>query len=280
MVPHTQFDARNADPLMRIVNLSKSYVQRRPLTRSAFTVSAFEDVNLTIHRGSTLAIVGESGAGKSTLAKCLALIEKPTAGEILFGAKNLLKLGRRELFGAHRQIQLIFQDPTSALNPRLSAEEIIAEPLAIQRIGTKDDRRVRALELMEQVGLSSRSADKRPMEFSGGQRQRLAIARALALEPKLLILDEALASLDLLNQQMILSLLADLRATHSLTYVHISHDLRLVSEFADEVAVMSERHIVEHKPAAELFARPEHPDTQALLAAMPSLESICLGRLA
>jgi ABC-type glutathione transport system ATPase component len=277
MVPHTRFEARDSDPLMRITNLSKHYMQRRPLTRTAFNVSAFEDVNLTIHRGTTLAIVGESGAGKSTLAKCLALLEKPTAGEILFEGKNLLGLGKRKLFAAHRQIQLIFQDPTSALNPRLTAEEIIAEPLAIQRIGTKDDRRARALEMMEQVGLSSGSANKRPLEFSGGQRQRLAIARALALEPKLLILDEALASLDLMNQQMILSLLAELRAEHSLTYVHISHDLRLVSELADEVAVMSERRIVEHKPAAELFARPEHPDTQALLTAMPSLESICLA---
>jgi len=280
MAPQAQPAARETDPLMRIANLSREYVQRRPLTRTAFKVSALEDVNLTIRRGATLAIVGESGAGKSTLAKCLALLEKPTAGEIWFDGKNLLGLRKRELFLAHRQIQLIFQDPTSALNPRLTAEEIIAEPLAIQKTGTKDSRRERSLELMEQVGLSGRSADKHPLEFSGGQRQRLAIARALALEPKLLILDEALSSLDLLNQRMILTLLADLRAEHSLTYVHISHDLRLVSEFADEVAVMSRRRIVEQRPAAELFARPEHPDTKALLAAMPSLESICLRRLA
>ncbi len=268
------------DSLMRIVSLSKQYVQRRPLTRTPFAVCAFEDVNLTIHREATLAIVGESGAGKSTLAKCLALLEKPTVGEIWFEGKNLLGLGKRERFNAHREIQLIFQDPTSALNPRLTAEEIVAEPLAIQKIGTKDSRRLRARELIEHVGLPAGSGHKRPLEFSGGQRQRLAIARALALEPKLLILDEALSSLDLLNQQVILKLLADLRAAHSLTYVHISHDLRLVSEFADEVAVMSERRIVEHKPAAELFAHPEHPDTKALLAAMPSLESICLRRLA
>jgi oligopeptide transport system ATP-binding protein len=280
MGPHIQFEARIREPLMRIANLSKQYVQRRPLTRMPFKVCAFEDVNLTIHRDTTLAIVGESGAGKSTLAKCLALLERPTAGEIWFEGKNLLELGRNALFPVHRQIQLIFQDSTSALNPRLTAEEIIAEPLAIQRIGTKNSGRARAGELMEKVGLPARSGDRRPLEFSGGQRQRLAIARALALEPKLLILDEALSSLDLLNQQMILKLLADLRVAHSLTYVHISHDLRLVSEFADEVAVMSERHIVEQKPAAELFARPEHPDTKALLAAMPSLESICLRRLA
>ncbi len=224
--------------------------------------------------------MGESGTGKSTLAKCLALLERPTAGEIWFEGRNLIGLGRGELFPVHRQIQLIFQDPTSALNPRLTAEEIIAEPLAIQRVGTKDSRRARAQELMEQVGLPARSAYKHPLEFSGGQRQRLAIARALSLEPKLLILDEALASLDLLNQQVILKLLADLRVAHSLTYVHVSHDLRMVSEFADEVAVMSQRRIVEQKPAAELFAHPEHADTQALLAAMPSLESICLRRLA
>jgi peptide/nickel transport system ATP-binding protein len=280
MEPLAQFEVEKPDSLMRIVNLRRQYVQRRPLTRTPFTVCAFEDVNLTIHRETTLAIVGESGAGKSTLAKCLALLEKPTAGEIWFEGKNLLGLGKRERFNAHREIQLIFQDPTSALNPRLTAEEIVAEPLAIQKIGTKNSRRLRAQELMEHVGLPARSGHKRPLEFSGGQRQRLAIARALALEPKLLILDEALSSLDLPNQQMILRLLADLRAAHSLTYVHISHDLRLVSEFADEVAVMSERRIVEHKPAAELFARPEHPDTKALLVAMPSLESICLRRLA
>jgi len=279
MGPRAQFEAEKPDSLMRIANLSKRYVQRRLLRRTPFTISAFEDVNLTIHRGTTLAIVGESGAGKSTLAKCLALLEKPTTGEIWFEGENLLGFSKRELFGVHREIQFIFQDPTSALNPGLTAEEIIGEPLAIQRIGTKDSKRTRAQELMEHVGLPQRSRHKRPLEFSGGQRQRLAIARALALEPKLLILDEALSSLDLLNQQMILKLLDDLRAMHSLTYVHISHDLRLVSEFADEVAVMSQRRIVEQKPAAELFSRPEHPDTRALLAAMPSLESICLGRL-
>jgi len=262
------------EPQVRVAGLSKQYVQRRGLGRKAFRVSAFENVNLTIHPGRTLAIVGESGAGKSSLAKCLALLEKPTAGEIRFEGKNLLELGKRELLAAHRQIQLIFQDPTSALNPRLTAEEIITEPLLVQRMGTKDARRLRAQELMEQVGLPARFADKRPLEFSGGQRQRLAIARALVLEPKLLILDEPLSSLDLVNQQMILKLLAELRAAHSLTYVHVSHDLRAVAEFADEVAVMSERRIIEQKTTAEFFTRPEHPDTRALLEAMPSLASI------
>jgi ABC-type glutathione transport system ATPase component len=268
------------EPLVRVQHLSKQYVQRRPLTRAKFTVQALDDANLTIRRGTTLALIGESGSGKSTLARCLALLEKPTGGAIWFAGENLLELNAKDLSKFHRRIQLIFQDPTSALNPRLSAAEIVAEPLAIQREGTKISRRQRALELMEQVGLSARWEHKRPLEFSGGQRQRLAIARALALEPQLLVLDEALSSLDLANQEMLLELLADLQAAHSLTYLHISHDLRLVSQCADEVAVMNERTIVEQKSAAELFASPEHPYTRELLAAMPSLESICLERSA
>jgi ABC-type glutathione transport system ATPase component len=269
-----------SDPLVRIRNLSKHHIQRNPLTRAEFTVHALKNVNLTIRRGTTLALVGESGAGKSTLAKCLALLERPSAGEIQLDGRNLIGLGRRDLHPIRRQIQMIFQDPASALNPRMTAGEIVAEPLAVQKIGTKMGRRQRALELIGQVGLPAYSEGKRPFEFSGGQRQRLAIARALALEPKVLILDEALSSLDLANQEMILKLLANLQATHSLTYLHISHDLRLVCEFADEVAVMSEGTIVEQARAAELFARPEHPHTKALLAAMPSLESICMRRLA
>ena len=276
--PQLALDRR--EPLVRVQHLSKQYVQRRPLTRAKFTVQALDDANLTIWRGTTLALIGESGSGKSTLARCLALLEKPSGGAIWFAGENLLELNAKDHSKFHRRIQLIFQDPTSALNPRLSAAEIVAEPLAIQREGTKISRRRRALELMEQVGLPARWEHKRPLEFSGGQRQRLAIARALALEPQLLILDESLSSLDLANQEMLLELLADLQAAHSLTYLHISHDLRLVSQCADEVAVMNERKIVEQKSAAELFANPEHPYTRELLAAMPSLESICLERSA
>jgi ABC-type glutathione transport system ATPase component len=268
------------EPLVRIEQLSKQYVQRRPLTRAKFTVHALDNASLTIRRGATLALIGESGSGKSTLARCLALLEQPSAGSIWFAGQNLIGLNPKELFPFRRRIQLIFQDPTSALNPRMSAAEIVAEPLAIQSEGTKAWRRQRGLELMEQVGLPSRWERKRPFEFSGGQRQRLAIARALALEPELLILDEALSSLDLSNQEMLLNLLSNLQAAHSLTYLHVSHDLRLVSQCADEVAVMNERTIVEQKSAHELFASPEHPYTRELLAAMPSLESICAARSA
>jgi ABC-type glutathione transport system ATPase component len=277
---NSQRDINQAEPLVRIQNLSKQYVQRRPLTRAKFTVHALDYASLTIRRGTTLALIGESGSGKSTLARCLALLEKPSGGAIWFAGENLAEMSPKDIFPFRRRIQLIFQDPTSALNPRLTAAEIVAEPLAVRREGTKTSRRRRALELMAQLGLPAHCEHKRPFEFSGGQRQRLAIARALALEPELLILDEALSSLDLANQEMLLKLLADLQAAHSLTYLHISHDLRLVSQCADEVAVMNERTIVEQKSARALFANPEHPYTRELLAAMPSLESICLERSA
>jgi ABC-type glutathione transport system ATPase component len=259
-------------------NLSKHYVQRRPLTRTKFTVQAFQDVNLSIHRGTTLAIVGESGAGKSSLARCLALLEAPTQGEIWCDEQNLLTLSKNELFSIRRQIQFVFQDSTSALNPRFSAGDIIAEPLLIQRLGTNALRRERARGLMEQVGLPPEWDQKSPLEFSGGQRQRLAIARALALEPKLLIFDEILSNLDLANQEIILQLLSDLQKAQSLTYIHICHDLHIVSRIADEVAVMHTGRIVEQKPAAELFANPADPHTQELFEAMPSLEMIAAGR--
>jgi len=268
------------DPLVQICGMSKEYVQRRPFRRIKFTVRAIENVNLTVHRGTTLALVGESGAGKSTVIRCLGLIETPTAGEIWFNGVNALTLDRGALFLLRRQIQIIFQDPTSALNPGMTAGEIIAEPLVIQREGTRQQQRKRGLELMEQVGLPAKWENKLPLEFSGGQRQRLAIARALTLEPKLLILDEALSNLDLINQEMILRLLAELQVLYSLTYIHVSHDLRMVSDFADEVAVMYEGRIVEQKSTAALFANPEHSYTQDLLGAMPLLESICEERYA
>lgn len=266
------------EPLIRMRGITKEYVQRRPFTRQKFKIQAVANVNLTIQRGTTLALVGESGAGKSTVIRCLGLVEIPTAGEIWFDGVNVLTLDRKALFPLRRQIQIIFQDPTSALNPGMTASDIIAEPLVIQREGTQQQRRKRMLELMEQVGLPAKWENKLPLEFSGGQRQRLAIARALALEPKLLILDEALSSLDLANQEMILSLLAELQVLHSLTYIHVSHDLRMVADLADEVAVMYEGRIVEQKTTAALFAKPEHPYTQDLLGAVPSLGSICEAR--
>jgi peptide/nickel transport system ATP-binding protein len=264
----------NNSALIRVSNLSKEYVQTRPLTRSKVTVHALRQVNLTIRQGATLAIVGESGSGKSTLVRCLSLIERPTSGEIWWGDVNLTALAKQDLFEMRRRVQMVFQDSTSALNPGMRAAEIIEEPLAIQGIGTQRERRQHALALMEEVRLPVELAGKLPMELSGGQRQRLAIARALALGPELLIFDEALSNLDLANQETILRLLRELQTARGLTYIHVAHDLRMVKDFADEVAVMHQGEIVERKTAEEIFSRPEHSYTQELLAASPSLESI------
>jgi peptide/nickel transport system ATP-binding protein len=266
--------------VLRVCGLSKQYLQRRPFLRKKIAVTAFQDVSLAIFPGKTLAVVGESGAGKSSLARSIALLERPSAGEIELGGKNSLARGRKQLFAMRRQVQLIFQDPSSALNPRLTAGEVIAEPLLIQGEGTGAQRRLRVLRLMEQVGLDPAWERKRPLEFSGGQRQRLAIARALALGPRLLILDEALSNLDAANQALILKLLAQLQAAHALSFLHISHDLRLVSEFADDVAVMYQGRIVECQTAGKLFASPEHFYTKELLASVRSVESILLERSA
>jgi ABC-type glutathione transport system ATPase component len=275
-----QLKSNKFEPLLRVSGLGKQYVQRRPFWRQKIVVNAFQDVSLALFPGTTLALVGESGAGKSSLARCIALLERPSTGKIELAGENLLTLDREQLFPIRREIQMIFQDPSSALNPRLTAREIIAEPLLIQGEGTKSQRRARALQLMEQVGLDPAWESKTSLAFSGGQRQRLAIARALALGPRLLILDEALSNLDAANQALILKLLADLQAAHSLSFLHISHDLRLVSEFADDVAVMYQGRIVEAKSRRKLFASPEHSYTKELLASVRSVESILLERSA
>lgn len=266
-------------PVLQARGLAKSYVQKRAFTGEKFHVRAFEDVNLSVHRGTTLAIVGESGAGKSSLARCLALLEPPDRGEVLLDGVNVTRLSGSEAAATRRKTQLIFQDPSTALNPRFSAIETVCEPLLIQGKMRRAECRERAIELMRLVRLPAESAGKTSLEFSGGQRQRLTIARALALEPSLLILDEALSSLDLANQQMILELLTDLQTRLSLTYIHVSHDLRRVARMANEVAVMLDGRIVEQNRSEELFARPHHPYTRQLLEAMPPLDKILARRL-
>jgi peptide/nickel transport system ATP-binding protein len=258
------------EALVSVRGLSKRYQQRRWLR--TFGIQALDNVDLEIPAGSTVALTGESGAGKSTLAWCLARLEQPDAGSILFAGRDLVKVPRRELAAVRQKIQLVFQDSAQALNPRFSAAEVVSEPLDIHGLGAKAERRARALELMEQVGLSAAWAGRSPFEFSGGQRQRLAIARALTLQPSLLILDEALTGLDLAIEAEIVDLLVDLQAAHSLTYLYISHDLNLVERLADEVVVMHEGRIVERAGTAELFRRPRHPHTQALLSARLGLQ--------
>ena len=225
------------EPLLEIRGVSKRYVQRRVLSRREFAVQALEGINLSVAEGSTVAIVGRSGSGKSTLARCIAGFETPDSGEILLQ-------GRKHTFST--AVQMIFQDAGTALNPRFTAAEVISEPLEISRRHDSLQRRKRALDLMEEVGLDPDWHSRRAHEFSGGQRQRLAIARALAAEPRLLVLDEAFSGLDLPLQAEMLRILMDLQFRHKLTYLFISHDLKFLPLFAREVLVMDQGRIVDH----------------------------------
>jgi ABC-type oligopeptide transport system ATPase subunit len=236
-------------------------------------VQALDDVDLTVRRGSTVALVGRSGSGKSTLARCLMRLEEPSAGEILFDAQNILKLSKAEVISFRKKIQLIFQDSASAFNPRFTMAEIVEEPLRIHRRGAPAEQRERALFLMEQVGLQREWAEKLALELSGGQRQRLAIARALALQPELLILDEALSGSDLSIQAQVVNLLVELQEQHSLTYLLITHDLALAGHLADEIAVMHEGRIVEQARTSALFTNPQHAESRSLLAALPIVQT-------
>jgi len=267
------------DSLVAVRGLCKVFADRRPFARATSEVNVLDGVDLVVPRGTAMAIVGESGAGKSTLARCIALLEQPTRGEIWFEGQKVTMLSKRELLAIRGKVQLIFQDPASALNPSMTAEEIVTEPLVIQRIGTPAERRACVMELLGQVGLATEAAGKQPHEFSGGQRQRLAVARALALEPRLLILDEACSGLDLKTQAMILELLANLKTTRRMSSIYVSHDLRTVSELADEIVVMHRGRIVEQNTTAALFKNPRDTYTRELLAAMPAMETICERRL-
>jgi peptide/nickel transport system ATP-binding protein len=257
-------------PLVRVRALTKRYSRRRGPRRSAEVV-ALSGVDLTIERGTTVALVGQSGSGKSTLARCLARLEEPSSGEVTFEGTDVLALRGAALRSYRARVQLVLQDAATALSPRLTALEIVTEPLEILARGGPSERRQAGLELMEKVGLPAAWSGRRPLELSGGQRQRLAIARALAVQPRLLILDEAFAGLDASIQAQIATLLQELRRERGLTYLWISHDLALMSMLADEVAILFEGRIVERAAAARLFAGATHPHSRALVGAVPLL---------
>jgi peptide/nickel transport system ATP-binding protein len=260
--------------------LSKVFKARGPFSGAGQTVTAFKAVNLSLCSGRTLAVVGESGAGKSSLAQCLVRLEEPTAGELIIDGQDFLALTGRELRCARRKIQLIFQEAMAALNPGFTAAEIIAEPLVVADKLDWKDARARAFSLIERVGLAKSSGGRRAHEFSGGQKQRLALARALALNPRILILDEALSGLDLSVQAQMINLLADLQAEQNLAYLFISHDLNLVGAIADEVAVMKDGSILELAPTGMILSHPAQPYTQSLVAAMHTLQDGCAGIMA
>ena len=259
------------EPLVRVEDLVK-YYSKKKLVGSGEEVRALDGVSFSIFRGTTLAIVGESGSGKSTLAFCLACLEGPTSGNIWFEGTDLSVLKEKDRRVIRREIQLIFQDPANSFNPSWSVLEILTEPLVLQGNVGQEEMKSRAHVLLEQVGLPPGLGEKLPSEVSGGQRQRLAIARALSLEPKLLILDEALSALDCSVQAHIANLLMDLQASLGMTYLFISHDLAMAGYLADEIAVMSRGQIVEQGAPEGILTRPESKVTRELLAAVPRLD--------
>ncbi len=259
-------------PLLEVEDLDVHFpVFRGPLRRRAGTVRAVDGVSLRVMPGETLALVGESGCGKSTLGRAVLRLQEPSGGQVRFEGQDLLHLGKRDLKAARRRMRMVFQDPHASLNPRLRAAEIIGEAFTIHGC-TRAERDAGVAELLTLVGLGPDFAQRFPHEFSGGQRQRLGIARALALHPSFVVCDEPVSALDVSVQAQIVNLLMELQERLGLSYLFISHDLHLVEFIADRVAVMYLGRIVETAPAAALFAGPLHPYTRALLAASPSID--------
>lgn len=258
-------------PLIEIKNLKKLFpVQGGFFGRTTGHVHAVDDVSFSVQRGKTLGLVGESGCGKSTLGRSLLRLTEPSSGEVLYEGKNILKVSPSEMRALRRELQIIFQDPFSSLNPRMSIREILAEPFEIHGLFKNSaERREQVIALLREVGLNPEAADRYPHEFSGGQRQRIGIARALALKPKLIVADEPVSALDVSIQSQILNLMMDLRDKYGLSYIFIAHDLAVIEHISDEIAVMYLGKIVEHTSSKSLYARPLHPYTQALISSIP-----------
>jgi len=267
----TAAQAQGAQPeaaaaeLVRVRALFKHF----PVAGSDDVVRAVDGVTFEIFKGETLGLVGESGCGKSTVGRCLLRLIEPTAGEISFEGKDVRALSGKALRSVRAEMQIIFQDPYASLNPRLKVRDIVGEPFAIHGAGTREERRERVAELLRKVGLDPDYMNRYPHEFSGGQRQRLGIARALALNPKLIVADEPVSALDVSVQAQVINLLEDLQAEFDLTYLFISHGLAVVEHISNRVAVMYLGRIVEVASAVELYANPQHPYTRALLSAIP-----------
>ena len=252
--------------------LQKRFTGRKPLFGAAKVVRAVDGIDLKVRQGETLAVVGESGCGKSTLARLLVRLMPPTDGTVVYRGRNIANVPPVEMRALRRDLQFIFQDPFSSLNPRMTIGALVEEPLRVHNIGTPADRRARVARMLGRVGLPTSVIDRYPHEFSGGQRQRIGIARALITEPKVVIGDEPVSALDVSIQAQVINILQDLKDDLGLTLIIIAHDLAVVRHMADRVAVMYLGEIVEEGPAADLFAAPKHPYTAALIAAIPVAE--------
>ena len=262
-------------PLLEVRNLVKDFVRpqgllnfRRPLP----AVRAVDGVTFSIDSGETFGLVGESGSGKTTTGRCILRLVEPTSGEVRFQGEDVLRFSRERMRTARRQMQIVFQDPYSSLNPRMRIGDIVEEPLTIHGIGRRAERRQRVEELLTLVGLDPSQLARYPHEFSGGQRQRVGLARALALNPSLIIADEPVSALDVSVQAQVVNLLMEMQARLKLTYLFIAHDLRLVRHICNRVAVMYRGRIVEMGTTDALFDVPAHPYTRALLSAIPVLD--------
>ncbi|MBI4413759.1 MAG: dipeptide ABC transporter ATP-binding protein, partial [candidate division NC10 bacterium] len=257
-------------PLLTVTDLKKHFrVRRGLLWGQAGIVRAVDGVSFALRKGETLGLVGESGCGKSTTGRCILRLLEPTAGKVVFDGLSVFDASREEMRRLRRQMQIIFQDPYSSLNPRMSVEQIVGEGMVIHRLARGAERRERTADLLRKVGLSPDHMKRYPHEFSGGQRQRIGIARALAVSPSLIIADEPISALDVSIQAQVLNLLQDLQEEFGLTYLFIAHDLRVVEHISDRVAVMYLGQIVELADSRELYRNPLHPYTQALMSAIP-----------
>jgi peptide/nickel transport system ATP-binding protein len=233
---------------------------------------AVEDLSFKLMRGRTVGLVGESGSGKTTVGLCLLRLHEATAGQVFFDGSNLLEMSNTQFSAYKRRLQIVFQNPYASLNPRFTVGEILSEPMQLHHIGTgRADREKRSLDLLDKVGMPASSLKRYPFEFSGGQRQRIAIARALSLSPEVVVLDEAVSALDVSVQAQVLNLLKDLQTDLGLSYLFISHDLEVVRYMSDTLLVMNKGQVVEQGSAADIYANPQHPYTQTLLASVPKM---------
>lgn len=260
--------------LLEVEGLTKRFpTSRNVIGRPTSWISAVDDVSFSVEAGETLAIVGESGAGKSTAGRLVLRLIEPDEGSIIFEGRDVRALGKKELIGARRRMQMVFQDPYSSMDPRMTIGDAIGEPLLVHHRTPADERRRRAADLLDRVGLRSQLLDRYPGELSGGQLQRAAIARALTLEPSMIVADEAVAALDASVRAQVLNLMADLQEELGLTYLFITHDLALVEVIADRVMVMRHGKVVETGTVDQIFDAPRDPYTRELLASIPRLES-------